>query len=366
MCLHISLFKEKTKEKRIFVATAQNLCYDLIDIGGNMRTKKYTLYLLIMITLLITTGCGKKVEVKNGAKVAVSIKEDKFTATEYYEKIKENNISILVDMIDHSLFDKKYKTDSEETEYVNNQINQIKSYYGQDETTYDSILQQYFGVENEEQLKEKLSLEYKRNKAVEDYVKENIKDNEIKDYYNENITGEVSASHILITVDAKEDASEEEKEKAENEAKKTAEKIIKELNEGKKFATLAKKYSKDNATASNGGSLGYFDVNSMTEKFADAVKKLKKDEYTKEPVKTEYGYHIILKTGEKDKPKISKVKNDIKEKLTTKKLEEDKSLHYKALKAIRENNKIKWNDDTLRKAYEDYTSKLIDNAKSNN
>ena len=331
-----------------------------------MKKRKYLICLTILITLLITTGCGKKIEVKNGSKVAVTIKENKFTATEYYEKIKENNISILVDMIDKSLFNKKYKTNSEETKYIDDQINQIKSYYGQDENTYTSIIKQYFGVETEDELREKLSLEYKRNKAVEDYIKENIKDDEIKKYYDENVLGQISASHILITIDTKENASSEEKEKAEEDAKKTAEKIIKDLNEGKKFATLAKKYSKDTATAANGGNLGYFDVDDMTESFAKAVKELKKDEYTKEPIKTEYGYHIILKTGEKDKPKLSKVKEDIKEKLKTKKLEEKAELHYEVLKEIREKNKIKWNDDSLKKSYEEYISKLIDNAKKNN
>ena len=51
------------------------------------------------------TGCGKEVEVKNGSKVAVSLDKNKYTATEYYEKIKEANISTLIDTIDHDLFD---------------------------------------------------------------------------------------------------------------------------------------------------------------------------------------------------------------------------------------------------------------------
>ena len=46
---------------------------------------------------------GKDIEVKNGSKVAVSVKKDKYTATEYYERIKEDNISTLVDMIDKDL-----------------------------------------------------------------------------------------------------------------------------------------------------------------------------------------------------------------------------------------------------------------------
>ncbi len=330
-----------------------------------MKKKKYLLGISALLVLsLITTGCGKEIEVKNGSKVAISIKGDKFTATEYYNKIKEDNISTLIEMIDRSILEKKYKEDDEEKKYVENQINQIKSYYGSDENTYNSVIKQYFGVDSEKELEEKLSLEYKRQQAVKDYVNENIKEDEIKKYYEENTTGQVKASHILISVDAKKDATDDEKKTAEENAKKKAEKIIKQLEKGKKFEDLAKKYSSDDATASNGGDLGYFDLSDMVTEFSDAVKNLEVNAYTKEPVKTEYGYHIILKTGQKDKPKLKTVKKDIKEKLTDQKLENDNTLYYVALREIRENNKIKWNDDSLKKAYNDYMDNLINNAKS--
>lgn len=316
-----------------------------------------------LVVSLITTGCGKEIDVKNGSKVAVSVKQDKFTATEYYEKIKEENISTLIDMIDHQLFDKKYKTDDEETSQIDSQIEQIKSYYGEDEDTYNAVIKQYFGVKDEKELREKLSLEYKRNKAVEEYVKKNLKDDEIKKYYEENVFGQLKASHILITVDVKDDASDEEKETADKKALETAKKVIKELNSGKSFKKLAKKYSQDKANATNGGDLGYFSPSDMVEEFSNAVKDLKNNEYTKEPVKTQYGYHIILRTGEKDKPSLKDSKEDIKEKLKTQKLNDNKSLYYEALISIREDNKIKWNDDKLKDAYNKYMQELIDSTK---
>lgn len=328
------------------------------------KNKKVILFTSILITMLLITGCGKEIEVKNGSKVAVSVSKNKFTATEYYEKIKEDNISVLIDMIDRSLLDKAYKTDEEETKSINDQIEQIKSYYGDNEETYLQVIKQYFGAESEDELREKLSLEYKRNKAVEDTIKDSLKDDEIKKYYNEEVYGQVKASHILIGIDAKEDATDEEKEKAEKKALEKAKSIIKELEDGKKFETLAKKNSADEATATNGGDLGYFDLDTMTEAFSNALKELKKDEYTKEPVKTEYGYHIILKTGEKEKPKLKDVKDDVKEKLTKQKLNEDNSLFYEALVKYRDNNKISWNDDVLKKAYENHMNELIENAKN--
>ena len=332
-----------------------------------MNKKKKILGITSLLILsLIMTGCGKEIEVKNGSKVAVSTKKEKYTATEYYNKIKENNISVLVELIDKDLLDKKYKTTAEETKKIEEQLNQIKSYYAQDEANYKKVLKQYFGTDSEKKAKEQLSLQYKRDLAVKDYIKAHITDKEIKDYYDNNVYGEVKASHILITPDAKDDSAAEVKEEAEKKAEEKAKDIIKQLNDGKKFDKLAKENSDDKATSSKGGDLGYFDLEDMADSFSNAVKELKVDEYTKEPIKTEYGYHIILKTGEKEKPKLKDVKSKIKDELTEQKYNGDKAIYYESLKGFREENKIKWNDSTLKKAYEDYINDLIENAKSSN
>ena len=327
--------------------------------------KKVACLCAVLSMSLLLTGCGKEIEVKNGSKVAVSTKEEKITATDYYSKIKEDNISTLIDMIDTSILEKKYKKTEDEDKYVEDQISQIKQYYGEDENTYKSVLKQYFGSNNEDELRTKLSLEYKRNKAVNEYIEDHLKGDDIKKYYEEKIFGQIKASHILITVNTKADATEEEKQEADKKAYEKAKKVIKELNSGKKFKNLAKKYSEDKSNASNGGDLGYFELSDMVEEFSNAVKELKKNEYTKEPVKTQYGYHIILRTGEKDKARLEDVKDDIKEKLRTEKLDNDKALYYKTLISIREDNKIKWNDDTLKNAYDKYMQDLIDSVQKN-
>ena len=319
----------------------------------------------LLVVTLLTTGCGKEIEVKNGSKVAVSTKNEKYTATEYYNKIKEDNITTLVDLIDHDLLDKEYKTTDDETESIDNQINQIKQYYGgDDEDSFNTIIKQYFGVENEKELREKLSLEYKRKEAVEDYIEKHLTNDEIKKYYDENITGDIKASHILVAVNVKSDAKDEEKTAASEKALKKANKIIEKLNNGEKFEDMVKKYSDDKATSSSGGDLGFFNLSDMPEAFSNAVKDLKKNEYTKEPVETESGYHIILKTDEKAKKKLKEVKSDIIEKLREEKLNNDSGLYYETLEAIREDKKIKWNDDTLKKAYKKYCKELKENARS--
>ena len=317
---------------------------------------------LISALVLTVTGCGKKAELDDN-KTAVSLKGIKITATDYYNEIKKSNISKLVDMIDHQLFDEKYESNDEEDQAVEEQINQLKQSYS-DDTTFQSVIQQYFGVNSEDELEDMLRLEYKRNEAVEEFVADNLTDKEIEDYYDQNIIGDIKASHILITPDVDSDATDEEKEKAENKAKKEAERIIKKLDEGEDFAKLAEEYSDDEATAKNGGDLDYFNTDDMDENFMDAVKKLDNDEYTKEPVKTQYGYHIILKVDQKEKPKLKEVKDSIKETLANNKLNNNSTLHYETLMDIREENNIKWNDDELEKQYNELMDQLIKAASS--
>lgn len=74
----------------------------------------------------------------------------------------------------------------------------------------------------------------------------------------------------------------------------TAKDIIAQLNKGASFAALARKDSTDTLSASNGGELGdWFAGNTMVPEFSQALVKLKKGEYTHEPVQTQYGWHVI-------------------------------------------------------------------------
>ena len=329
-----------------------------------MKSKKVVLGMstFLLATSLLTTGCGK--EVKLSSKAVVGLEDGEISINDYYKSIKEDNISTLVDSIDHLILDKKYKKSDKEDEEVKKQIDSIKQYYP-DEDNFNQVILQYFGANDEDELDSVLRLEYKRQKAVEDYVEKNIKDDEIQKYYDENIYGDMAAKHILISVDSDENATDEEKEKADKKAKEKAEKVIKKLDEGEDFAKLAKKYSDDKSNANNGGDLGTFAYDEMVEEFSKACADLKVNEYTKEPVKTKYGYHIILKTKQEKKKSLKKVKSDIKEKIREQKLNDDQTLYYEALMAIREENGITWNDSKLKKAYKEMMDKLIEQTNSN-
>lgn len=330
-----------------------------------MKNKKLFVVLsTIALASIAITGCGKKAELKDGAEVAVSVKGSQMTATEYYEQIKKDNISSLIDMIDHDLLDEDYKTDDAENKAVKSQMDQIKSYYGSNESTYKSILLQYFGVNNDEEFEELLRLEYKRNKAVKDYISSNLTDKEIEKYYNDNVYGKIKASHILISVDVSDKATDDEKKEANEVAKKKAQEVIEKLKNGEKFSDLAKEYSTDTSNNEKGGDLGYFDPNDMVDEFKEAVLKLKNDEYTTEPVKTKFGYHIILRVDQKEKESLDSLKDSIKEKLASQKISDDNSVYYESLVKFRESKELKWNDTELEKSYNDYMNNLIKQSKS--
>ena len=317
---------------------------------------KKKVMLLSCFTLLFVCGCGKVPVLKNGEEVFVEIDGKNISANDIYDELKDTyGNSVMIELVDKVLLEKKYPDSDEITDYVDSQISSYIQQYGED--GFKSALEQSNMTEDD--LREQISLDYRRTLATKDYIADTITDDEINKYYEEDVRGDIKASHILIKPDSTDDATEEEKTKAEEEAKKKAEEIITKLKNGEKFEDLAKEYSEDEGTKDNGGDLGYFPKGQMVDEFEDAVVKLKVDEYTKEPVKSTYGYHIILKTGEKEKPELKSVKDEIIDSLVSKKLSDDATLQYKALYEIRKKAGLEIHDDGIKSQYEKYMDNLM-------
>ena len=73
--------------------------------------------------------------------------------------------------------------------------------------------------------------------------------------------------------------------------------ILERLKKGESFTNLAKELSIDKGSAKKGGDLGLFGRGMMVKPFEEAAFRLNKGEVTSEPVKTEFGYHIIKRAG---------------------------------------------------------------------
>lgn len=332
-----------------------------MHIGGQYEEKIiYGITTVLAISLL--TGCGAA-KLKNGEELVAKVDNYKISADDLYSEMKEKYaVKTLIDNIDHQLLDTTYKTDETETKAIENQIEEIKKTYGSNDQIFEQIIKQVYNVESVDELKAMLSLDYKRDLAIKDYVKEKVvTDEEVTTYYDTKVIGDVKASHILIKPNAKDSDSEETKTKKENEAKKKAEEIIKKLDNGEDFAKLAKKYSDDKGTASKGGNLGYFNMDDdFEENFVSAAAALKKGAYSKEPVKTKYGYEIILKVDEKDKKKKDDLESTIRQTLADEKIKEDSSTttYYKRLRDWRESKGLKFEDKELKKMYDKYMKTL--------
>ncbi|MBW8830126.1 MAG: peptidylprolyl isomerase [Burkholderiales bacterium] len=101
-----------------------------------------------------------------------------------------------------------------------------------------------------------------------------------------------------------------------------AKNLIKQINGGAKFEDLAKKNSKDPGSAENGGDLDFAKPDAYVPEFSGALTKLKKGEMTAEPVKSQFGYHIIKleDTREAKFPPLAEIKPQLEQRLAQGKL----------------------------------------------
>ena len=154
--------------------------------------------------------------------------------------------------------------------------------------------------------------EIRNTVALSKYMGKNIKADELKSYFDSNqdyFNGEeVRASHILV------DTRGLKSEKELGEAKEKIDKLKKEIDSGADFAELAKKNS-DCPSSEKGGDLGFFEKKgTMVEPFANAAFSLKVGEVS-EPVKTQFGLHLIKVTERREGEEVSYEDEEVKEKV---------------------------------------------------
>jgi peptidyl-prolyl cis-trans isomerase C len=137
--------------------------------------------------------------------------------------------------------------------------------------------------------------------TIDSAVAGKITDADIKARYDKEVAArppedEVKARHILV--------------KTEEEAKK----LIAELDGGAKFEDLAAKHTTDPSGKDSGGDLGYFGAGMMVPEFEKAAFELAVGSYTKVPVKTQFGFHIIKLEEKRVRaaPPLEQVKDQIK------------------------------------------------------
>lgn len=304
--------------------------------------------ILITVLVVVIIWPDRIATLKDGTQPVAEIDGYTVTANDLYEDMKDvYSISSLLDKIDNKILEEKYP----ETDEMNDELKQqAESYYSAYEQYYKMDKETFLsnnGFGSEKAFLEYLRLQYRRNKYAEDYIKTLISDKEVEKYYEDKVYGDINTKHILVKVDSS--ASDEDKKKAEDLAKE----IISKLNNGKSFDDVKEEY-KDQITYEE---LGYKSYNANLESaYMEAMQKLENNSYSKEPVKTSYGYHVIYRIDQKEKPALEDVKEEIIDSLVSEKKSEDKNISYVALDKMREESGLKFSDTVLEKKYNTYMS----------
>ena len=313
-----------------------------------MKNKK-VLIGIMGIGLLLTTACGKIPKLENGEDIIASIEGKDFTANDLYNELKKQyGTSALINMIDTFITNQEITDNDEAVKYADSLIKQYKLSYEQNGSNFEDALISN-GYESEEDFKQVLINDYKKDLIAKKYIKEQITDSELQAYYDATVSDELSVKHILIAPNVESDATDSEKTAAEEEAYNKAKSLIEELNNGADFDTLAKENSDDEASKENGGLINNVVKEGYVAEFWNAAYALEIEKYTTEPVKTQYGYHIIYKVSHTAKQSLEDMKEVLLDKLVDKKIEDDEKLEYNIWTQIREKYNLAINDSTLDK-----------------
>ena len=320
--------------------------------------KKNIKFILFLALIVLLTGCKNESTPTDGDKNVVSLSKLEYSITvdDLYQTLKDRyGTNYIIQEIDNKILNNEYKTDDEAKEYAENQIKIYKMMYNNSDSELLAALQEA-GYSTIDEFKEVLIISYKRKLATKDYEKTLIKDSEIQKYYDENVYGDITISHILIKLDITDTMTDEEKEEVQKAVDDKIKEIYEKLDGGADFAEIAKEYSDDTATKNDGGKVGTFSKEEMIDKFNEefetAATNLKVGNYTKKTVKSSYGYHIIYKNEQKEKPALDEVKETIIDKLVDDKLEEDTKAEYKAMIKLREDYGLEFNDDDISRQYD--------------
>ena len=166
-----------------------------------------------------------------------------------------------------------------------------------------------------------------------------ISDKELKALYDKEVAAmqprqEIHARHILVKT------------------KEEAEKVIDELNKGADFQEVAKKES-TGPSGPQGGDLGFFSQGQMVPAFEKAAFALKPGEYTKEPVKTQFGWHVIKVEEKRDAqpPSFDQVKDQLRQVAMRDK-------YMEMVQSARKDLNVEYVDPAVKKQVEDMESAM--------
>lgn len=266
--------------------------------------------------------------------IVAKTNENEYTAEQLYnELVNAYGLSNGVSLVDTKILEKKFSVDEKAIKEL---IDEFKVQLG---TNYYAFMAQY-GLNNDEQIYDYFKLSQLQDAAfAAEYP---ITDDQIQAAYDAYQT-KLKARHILV------------------EDEETAKEIITKLDETEDkeatFKELAAEYGTD-GTKSNGGDLGAFEEGQMVAEFEEATKALEVNTYTKEPVQTKFGYHVIYRYD--DPRSFDEMKEELEQELRS---EAYTQLRLETiLIKYRSEVNFQFEDELLQKRYETIVKNIEESA----
>ena len=277
--------------------------------------------------------------------IVATVNGKKITAQTIYEKAKKvDGLSLMISEIDKAILDDMYTLTEKEEEEAKDEADYYIEYYTAMGYTEEDFLEGN-GFSNYEEFLEDIKSSKKSNKYLYQYLEGKLEEGAVQKYYDENKDSieTYDSEHILVKVS---DTVTDEQALA------LANEIIAKLNEGKTFSEIVEEYG-DKIIHEELGFQGK--TASLEQPYIDELVALEDGAYSKTPVRTSYGYHIVHRLSTST---IDDLRETIIETLSTDLLTEDSNLTYKAFVELRKEKGLEIQDEELKKKYEEYCNRL--------
>ena len=255
-----------------------------------------------------------------------------------------SGFKLMMSEIDKTILNDIYTLTEEEEKEAKEQADYYIDSYTSNGYSEQEFLEMY-GFSTYDEFLEDIKVNIKSNKYLYDYLEKKLEPGAVQKYYDENKDKieTYDSEHILVKISDT---------VTDDQALALANEIIAKLNEGKSFNEVVEEY-KDKIVYEELGFQGK--SSSLQQVYIDELIALKDGEYSKTPIKTTYGYHIVHRLATST---IDDLREAIIETLSTDSINKDQNIPDKAFVELRKENNLKILDKELNKKYEEYCEEL--------